>query len=81
MAILCNHQRAVPKAHDTQLAKMRDNIERLEGELKELQRDLKAAKKGEANSKGRKEEPARWVQGLCGKTDPGRHAVCGCKPC
>lgn len=43
VAILCNHQKGVSKAHDTQMAKMQEKKKEMEEELKELKKgDRKA---------------------------------------
>ncbi len=36
VAILCNHQRSVPKGYETQMATMKDQLDKLQGELKAL---------------------------------------------
>jgi len=46
VAILCNHQRSVPKKHDEQMEKLEKLVGELEAEEKELKRRLKAVKKG-----------------------------------
>lgn len=38
VAVLCNHQRAAPKSHDAQ-------VEKMEGALKDIEKELKAATK------------------------------------
>ncbi|KAK9844953.1 hypothetical protein WJX74_009017 [Apatococcus lobatus] len=47
VAILCNHQRAVNKAHAGQMEKMQGKMQSLMEELHDLQADLKAARKSE----------------------------------
>ncbi|MEW5309744.1 MAG: hypothetical protein WDW38_001606 [Sanguina aurantia] len=39
VAILCNHQRAVAKTHDTQVAKIQSKLEEMEAELAELKKE------------------------------------------
>ena len=51
MAILCNHQRAVSKAHAGQVEKMQGKMQQAMEELHELQEDLKAARHGKDNPK------------------------------
>ena len=47
VAVLCNHQRAVPKAHDEQMGKAA-KVQALEDEVKALKKELKDAKKNGA---------------------------------
>lgn len=56
VAILCNHQRAVPKTHDKSMANMEEKIEQKGEAIKAAEKDLKHAKKaykngGSANEK------------------------------
>ena len=44
VAILCNHQRSVPKAHGNQMEKMADKKESLQNDIKALKSDLRLAK-------------------------------------
>ncbi|GER51382.1 topoisomerase I [Striga asiatica] len=46
VAIICNHQRAEPKNHDSQMLKLNEKIDEAKAVLKELQTDLTRAKKG-----------------------------------
>jgi DNA topoisomerase-1 len=46
VAILCNHQRAVGKAHDSQMEKLQTKLGEFREQLDELQADLKLAKAG-----------------------------------
>ena len=46
VAVLCNHQRSVPKTHDAQMDKMAAKMSELDDELAALEAELKAAKKG-----------------------------------
>lgn len=54
VAILCNHQRAVPKAHTSQMEKLQEKLTGMQDELKELEDDLKKAKAGKPNKDGKK---------------------------
>ena len=45
VALLCNHQRAVPKTHDTSMAHLQAKIEKKEEEVKKAEKEYKAAKK------------------------------------
>ncbi|KAL6768009.1 DNA topoisomerase 1 [Auxenochlorella protothecoides] len=54
VAVLCNHQRAVPKGHVGQMEKLTAKMEALHAELAELQADLKLALKGLPGKDGRK---------------------------
>lgn len=49
VAILCNHQRSVPKGHAGQMEKLEAKTLALQEELAELQAELAAAKKGKAS--------------------------------
>ena len=46
VAILCNHQRSVPKGHSGQMQKMEDKLLVAQQELDDLQAELKAAERG-----------------------------------
>lgn len=46
VAILCNHQRTVPKGFEAQMGKLEDKYELLKKQLRELQDMLKRAKAG-----------------------------------
>ena len=46
VAILCNHQRSVPKGHVGQMEKLQEKTLTLQTELHELQAELAAAKRG-----------------------------------
>ncbi len=61
VAILCNHQRAVPKGHAGQMEKLGERMHKLNEELLELQHELKAAEKGKAYGDKKKREPERSV--------------------
>lgn len=41
VAILCNHQRAVPKTHDKSMENLREKIRAKKEQIKEVQRELK----------------------------------------
>lgn len=43
VAILCNHQRAVPKTHDKSMENLREKIRAKKDQIKEVQRELKVA--------------------------------------
>jgi len=45
VAVLCNHQRAVPKQHEEQMSKAAAKVSALEDEVKALKKELKEAKK------------------------------------
>ena len=53
MAILCNHQRSVPKGHAGQMEKLEAKTLTLQKELHELQQELAAVRKSK-NSPGKK---------------------------
>lgn len=46
VAILCNHQRTLPKTHDTQMEKLDLKIQEIKDEIKELKQHLEMIKKG-----------------------------------
>ncbi|KAK9933580.1 hypothetical protein M0R45_020773 [Rubus argutus] len=46
VAIICNHQRAVSKSHETQMDKLKEKLRDLQGVLKELKTDLDRARNG-----------------------------------
>ncbi|CAM0952309.1 unnamed protein product [Alopecurus aequalis] len=46
VAIICNHQRAVPKSHDSQITKLEEKIDELKALRDALKIDLEKAKKG-----------------------------------
>ncbi|KAM3390362.1 hypothetical protein ACQJBY_012142 [Aegilops geniculata] len=46
VAIICNHQRAVPKSHDSQMTKLNEKIDELKAQRDEWKADLERAKKG-----------------------------------
>ncbi|GFR41105.1 hypothetical protein Agub_g1750 [Astrephomene gubernaculifera] len=51
VAILCNHQRSVPKTHTNQMEKIQEKLQLLNTELKELEEELAAAQKGKSDKK------------------------------
>ena len=56
VAVLCNHQRAVPKTHDKSMANLMEKIEKKEETIKEAEKLLKAAKKAYKNGEDRNKE-------------------------
>ena len=46
VALLCNHQRAVPKTHDKSMANLQAKIDKKTEEVEKAEREYKAAKKG-----------------------------------
>jgi len=48
VAILCNHQRSVPKTHETSMGKLQEVLKGLTDELAELEEELRLAKQGKA---------------------------------
>lgn len=54
VAILCNHQRSVPKGHTAAMEKMQEKLATLQSELGDLMEDLKRAKVGKPSKEGRK---------------------------
>lgn len=53
VAILCNHQRSVPKTHTAQMEKMEEKMAHLQREMKDLMKDLKLSRAGKPCSNGR----------------------------
>ncbi|EFN52427.1 hypothetical protein CHLNCDRAFT_36846 [Chlorella variabilis] len=53
VAILCNHQRSVPKAHENQMEKLQEKLDAVRQEVKDLQADLKRAKAGKKGEDGK----------------------------
>jgi len=49
VAILCNHQRAVPKTHDKSMANLEEKLEKKQEQIKEAEKQLKHAKKAYKN--------------------------------
>ncbi|XP_074290840.1 DNA topoisomerase 1 beta-like [Silene latifolia] len=54
VAILCNHQRSIPKSHNTSMEKTTEKIRQLKTALRELQKDLDQANIGKQSIKKRK---------------------------
>jgi DNA topoisomerase-1 len=52
VAILCNHQRSVPKGHEGQVAKLQEKLGKLRTEHETLALELAAAKKSKDNTEG-----------------------------
>ncbi|GBF98695.1 DNA topoisomerase-like [Raphidocelis subcapitata] len=67
VAILCNHQRSVPKTHGTQMEKMNAKLDGMRDEITELQAELALAKKGKANKEGKKLNPEAVEKKIAGK--------------
>lgn len=53
VAILCNHQRSVPKTHSAQMEKMEAKMAHMQKEMKDLLKDLKLSKAGKPCLNGR----------------------------
>jgi len=69
VAVLCNHQRAVPKMHEKSMANLEEKIEKKQEQIKEAEKQLKHAKKaykngGSANEKVVAEKKKQCVQRL-----------------
>jgi len=69
VAVLCNHQRAVPKTHDKSMANLDEKIEKKGEAIKAAEKELKHAKKaykngGSANEKILCEKKKKAVQRL-----------------
>jgi DNA topoisomerase-1 len=54
VAVLCNHQRSVPKTHGAQMDKMAAKLDEMRAAIKALEADLKRAKHGQATADGKK---------------------------
>ena len=54
VAILCNHQRSIPKGHTSQMEKMQEKLAALQAELQEMMEELKLAKAGKSGKDGKK---------------------------
>ncbi|GAB4815286.1 hypothetical protein N2152v2_002332 [Parachlorella kessleri] len=54
VAILCNHQRSIPKSHSNAMEKLREKVEGLQSELEDLQHKLQLAEKGKKDEDGKK---------------------------
>jgi DNA topoisomerase-1 len=53
VAILCNHQRSVPKGHTNQMEKMQEKMALLQSELCEMMDELKRAQAGKKSKDGK----------------------------
>jgi DNA topoisomerase-1 len=49
VAVLCNHQRAVPKSHDTSMANLQAKIDKKMEEVEKAEKEYKTAKKNKAS--------------------------------
>ena len=58
MAILCNHQRAVPKGHSGQMEKLEARLLELQAELDTLSADYRAAQRAKNAAKAESCAPA-----------------------
>ena len=54
VALLCNHQRAVPKTHDTSMANLQAKIDKKTEEVEKAEREYKSAKKGKGGDADKK---------------------------
>ncbi|XP_062195370.1 DNA topoisomerase 1 beta-like [Phragmites australis] len=59
VAIICNHQRAVSKSHDSQMTRMNEKIDELKAQRDELKVDLSKAKKGKPLGNDKDGKPKR----------------------
>ena len=57
VAILCNHQRSVPKGHAGQMERLSEKMHNMNEELLELQRELQALDKGQTYKDKKKRAP------------------------
>ncbi|KAG5670524.1 hypothetical protein PVAND_000782 [Polypedilum vanderplanki] len=64
VAILCNHQRAVPKTHDKSMENLREKIRAKREQIKEVTRELKDIKKGSAKGSIDKEKKKKQLDRL-----------------
>lgn len=58
VAVLCNHQRSVPKGHQTSMAKMDQRMADVEAEIAELKAQLVALQKGTYKAPDGKKAPS-----------------------
>ncbi len=79
VAILCNHQRAVGKAHDSQMEKMQEKLAGLREGLAELREDLKLAKAGKPKKGDDEGKPKKLDPDACASAPPPRVMIPG--PC
>ena len=61
VAIICNHQRAVSKSHDTQMTKLNEKIDELKAQINELNKDLGKVKRGKPLGNGADGKPKRTL--------------------
>ena len=54
VALLCNHQRAVPKTYDTSMANLQSKIDKKTEEVEKAEKEYKAAKKGKGGEADKK---------------------------
>lgn len=54
VAILCNHQRSVPRGHTAAMEKMQEKLAVLQAEMSDLMEDLKRARAGKSSKDGKK---------------------------
>ena len=71
VAILCNHQRSVPKGHANQMVKLTEKMEKMTGELEDLERELEAAKKGKTHTASKVQNPDR-CGGIINRSEKGK---------
>ena len=56
VAVLCNHQRTLPKTHDAQMEKLDVKVQEIKDEIRELKKALAMIKKGLAPPSPKQEE-------------------------
>ena len=65
VAVLCNHQRAVPKGHDVSMGNLQAKIDTKTAEVEKAEKDYKQAKKsGGAEAEKRKAAVKRLLEQL-----------------
>ena len=65
VAVLCNHQRAVPKGHDVSMGNLQAKIDTKTAEVEKAEKDYKQAKKsGGAEAEKRKATVKRLLEQL-----------------
>lgn len=69
VAVLCNHQRAVPKTHDKAMQNLQDKIEAKKDAITKAEKEFKAAKKaykngGSSTEKGNMDKKKKAVERL-----------------
>lgn len=69
VAVLCNHQRAVPKGHVGQMEKLTAKMEGLQAELAALRSDLSRAEAGKPGEDGRKLNPEALAKRVAKKQE------------